>query len=71
MKGTISPELKMIMTNPDYRIAFMKGYLNRESPIHLGDGKLAFVNYGGNPKGFDPSAHRKNKRNLLQILLGR
>jgi hypothetical protein len=40
MKGTISPELKMIMANPDYRVAFMKGYLNLESPIHLGDGKI-------------------------------
>lgn len=71
MKGTISPLLREILSNPDTNRAFCNGFFNRDrsqssNEIDLGDGRTVTVkNFG-----FGETKQRK-KRNLLDILLGK
>jgi len=67
MKGTISPLLRIIMSDPEMSKKFTIGFFAGHTTIDLGNGRKVVVRRGN---GKNINKLRK-KRNIFQLLLGK
>lgn len=69
MKGTVSPELRAIMADPEKRRRFMDGSFNKEGDepvtIDLGGGEIVVITPFRSRRRVE-----KRKRSLISVLLG-
>lgn len=68
MKGTISPQLEVILQDPIKAKALFFGTLNKAHRIHFHDGTYLQLKYWGESSSL---AEKKKKRNLWDLLRGR
>lgn len=76
MKGTVSPELRTILRNPEMRRRFISGFLDadhsRNATIDLGNNENIVIRRFSSAE--DVSSSKKNRRksrNIFQILAGK
>ena len=68
MKGTISPLLRIIMSDPEMNKRFMMGFLAGHTTIDLGNGQKVVVSRRPQRKNLNKL---RKKRNIIQLLLGK